>query len=157
MFNRKVSDKKYRDKNKESISKKQKEYMKEYNKQYWSKNKKILLDNKKEWLTKNKEYHAEYDKNYYIKNNNRLKKQRKEQYNKDKQYIRDYKLSNGCAICGYNKYADVLDFHHEGDKEFNISLQRNINKIKEEMKKCIILCSNCHRELHAKRRIMEGE
>ena len=73
----------------------------------------------------------------------------KKEYREICQYIGDYKLSRGCAICGYNKCASALEFHHNGDKEFQISDgRRNIKDKKEEMKKCIVLCANCHRELH---------
>ena len=71
---------------------------------------------------------------------------------------RNYKLlkqlkSNGCAICGYNKCTKALDFHHviPKDKKFYIvadSMQRE--DLIEELNKCILLCSNCHREIHQK-------
>ena len=58
-----------------------------------------------------------------------------------------------CEICGYNKYIGALDFHHtDGEKDFGIAAKgytRSWEKVKEELKKCILLCSNCHREEHA--------
>ena len=62
-----------------------------------------------------------------------------------------------CQICGYNKSKSALDFHHldPSKKSFSIS-----NKIREgtkkeifqqcieESKKCILVCSNCHHEIH---------
>jgi len=63
-------------------------------------------------------------------------------------------LLKGCSICGYNKCARALDFHHPNDKEFDISRavlnHTNIDKIKKEMEKCIIVCKNCHTEIHSK-------
>lgn len=64
-----------------------------------------------------------------------------------------YKLYKGCAICGYNKCAAALDFHHEGeDKEKNIAKMVNsyfnFKRVLKEVKKCIVLCANCHREVH---------
>ena len=57
-----------------------------------------------------------------------------------------------CIKCGYNKYARVLAFHHTdpSKKEFGISkkLSSNLNKLRNECMKCIILCPNCHAELH---------
>jgi DNA replicative helicase MCM subunit Mcm2 (Cdc46/Mcm family) len=60
-----------------------------------------------------------------------------------------------CIFCGYNKCNDALDFHHldSNKKEFGLSvrgLTRSWEKIKEELDKCILVCANCHRELHAK-------
>lgn len=66
-----------------------------------------------------------------------------------KEYMQNYKLSNGCKFCGYNKYAIALEFHHNGeDKEFNIGSCQDLEKIKKEMKKCTLLCKNCHAELN---------
>jgi hypothetical protein len=58
-----------------------------------------------------------------------------------------------CQICGYCKYVGALDFHHldENKKDFDLStrgLTRSWEKIKEEIDKCILVCSNCHREIH---------
>jgi hypothetical protein len=59
-----------------------------------------------------------------------------------------------CGICGYNKCPQVLEFHHlDPDcKEFSISTSgsgRSWDKTVEELRKCVCLCSNCHREVHA--------
>jgi 5-methylcytosine-specific restriction endonuclease McrA len=59
-----------------------------------------------------------------------------------------------CMICGYQKYTGALDFHHIDGKTkvFGISkngITRSWNKTKTELDKCILICSNCHRELHA--------
>jgi hypothetical protein len=65
-------------------------------------------------------------------------------------------LGGKCIICGYDKCIDALDFHHKGDKSFNIargfSTKLNSEKMLEEIRKCDLLCSNCHRELHSKER-----
>ena len=60
---------------------------------------------------------------------------------------------NGCAICGYDKCSDALDFHHTNpdNKIFQISvrsLEKPIEEIVNELNKCILLCANCHREIH---------
>lgn len=62
--------------------------------------------------------------------------------------------NNICCICGYNKCQDSMDFHHMNPlkKDFNISKVKCVklnNKIKKELDKCILVCSNCHREIHA--------
>ena len=60
-----------------------------------------------------------------------------------------------CCICGYDKCDSALEFHHldPSEKETTFGrLRANIKswkKIVEEMRKCVMLCSNCHREVHA--------
>ena len=59
---------------------------------------------------------------------------------------------NGCAICGYNKCNAALDFHHveKSNKKFRFTRCLSDEHTIEEFHKCILLCSNCHREIHAK-------
>jgi hypothetical protein len=59
-----------------------------------------------------------------------------------------------CQLCGYNKCVAALDFHHidESDKEFSLGtrgLTRSWQRIEAEIKKCVLVCANCHREIHA--------
>jgi len=67
-----------------------------------------------------------------------------------KQKAIEYK-GGKCIICGYNKCNRSLDFHHicPSKKDFHIADgSRDFNKIKEELDKCILICKNCHGELH---------
>lgn len=59
-----------------------------------------------------------------------------------------------CQLCGYNKCNGALEFHHidAPGKEFGISgegLSRSWKRVEEELKKCILVCSNCHCEIHS--------
>jgi hypothetical protein len=66
-----------------------------------------------------------------------------------KQEILDILKIKECVRCGYKKYLGALEFHHEkGDKKFNLSKNQSIERSIEEAKKCIVLCSNCHKEEH---------
>ncbi len=57
-----------------------------------------------------------------------------------------------CQLCGYSKCLSALDFHHTDDttKDFSIAKKQgwNFEKLKLELDKCILVCSNCHREIH---------
>lgn len=58
-----------------------------------------------------------------------------------------------CEICGYDKFQGALEFHHRDptQKDFQLSKARSWTfneRIKNELDKCQILCSNCHKELH---------
>ena len=63
----------------------------------------------------------------------------------------DYK-GGKCQVCGYDRCIRSLDFHHVDPtkKEFSISEFKNkkIENLKNELDKCILLCSNCHGEVH---------
>jgi predicted HNH restriction endonuclease len=61
-------------------------------------------------------------------------------------------LGGKCKKCGYNKCIKALTFHHLGGKDASVSrlsCRSGWKTIEEEIKKCIILCLNCHMELHA--------
>ena len=69
-----------------------------------------------------------------------------------KKRLSDYK-GGKCEICGYTACLSALTFHHldKNEKDFNISneaLKHPYRKLKKEVDKCILLCSNCHIELH---------
>lgn len=60
-----------------------------------------------------------------------------------------------CEKCGYNKCNRALEFHHINpeEKDFGIASNgytRSWEKVKEELDKCILVCSNCHAEIHEK-------
>jgi len=59
-----------------------------------------------------------------------------------------------CTRCGYNEHYAALTFHHliPKEKSFNISSGKAVGREKliEEMRKCIILCANCHNIEHVK-------
>lgn len=59
-----------------------------------------------------------------------------------------------CVFCGYNKCVEALQFHHldPDQKDFGIGEKGHTRKwehIKNELDKCICVCSNCHAEIHA--------
>ena len=63
--------------------------------------------------------------------------------------INEIKMKLGCSICGYNKHPAALDFDHIDPalKSFTLSQdpKRAWSKIEAEIKKCRVLCANCHR------------
>lgn len=58
-----------------------------------------------------------------------------------------------CVICGYNRCIRNLHFHHLDPKQklFGVSSGghgHSLEKIKAEVSKCILVCANCHGEIH---------
>jgi len=170
IFNQKEYTKKYHQEHKEEEKEYSKQYRKdnpekrkqsqeqweknnpEYNKQYYIKNREKIREDTNKYYQNNGEKMKEAMKQYNENNREKCNGYKKQHYRKKYKWIQDYKLSKGCAICGYNKCANALEFHHNGDKSFliNTSCGKSLEKMKEEIKKCTLLCSNCHRELHSK-------
>lgn len=64
-----------------------------------------------------------------------------------------------CEMCGYDKNISALEFHHldPNQKDFAISGNKcGWNDLQKELDKCIMVCANCHRELHNPHSTIEG-
>lgn len=101
-----------------------------------------------------KDCDSEIHKEFYINSTTRktkLKKRTLDSIKWNKEFVKRYKTLKGCQKCfNVNKYY-MLDFHHLNDKKENISIlikTSGIKTIKNEIRKCIVLCANCHREVH---------
>lgn len=64
------------------------------------------------------------------------------------------KLGEKCSICGYSKNYAALQFHHLNPQEKNFNLDSrhlsnlSMDQIEKESKKVILVCANCHAEIH---------
>lgn len=83
----------------------------------------------------------------------RLKNRRKNTGNRNiaKQKLIDL-MGGKCCICQYDRCNQALEFHHlnPNDKKFGISSvarDKPLYILIQEIKKCILVCSNCHREI----------
>lgn len=82
---------------------------------------------------------------------------------KDSKYVCDFVknrkanlislFDSKCCICGFNKFQEALEFYHVNPKDKELSLSANVmvslQKQIKEAKKCILVCANCHRGIHA--------
>lgn len=63
-------------------------------------------------------------------------------------------LGGKCEMCGYNRSQSALSFHHKDPKQKDftvcsgLSRKMNIDDLLKEVKKCRLVCSNCHHEIH---------
>lgn len=131
------------------------EYAKRYQKEHPEIHKAWLLahpEKVKEYREKRKPKQREWRRAHKTEENERNRKN----HIKKKLFVDNYKLSHGCAHCGYNKCAEALHFHHGEEKEFNIGKAVSSNMSDErllmEMERCIVLCANCHIEEHVRMR-----
>lgn len=102
---------------------------------------------------------ATYARNHYLKNKEAYRKRARTWTVNQSRYLKQltdrYKIMCSCKMCGYKKCAEALELHHvnASQKENNIgNLIHNgvsTKRLKAEIRKCIVVCANCHRELHA--------
>lgn len=76
-----------------------------------------------------------------------------EKYQEKKDIVQNLKSQSKCAKCGENR-PYVLDYHHidptkkeEGVARL-VSNSSSLDKVYQEIEKCVVLCANCHREFH---------
>ena len=99
---------------------------------------------------------GDIDKRYY--QNNKKKVYQRKMKRRKRLKVEAVEIAGGkCKICGYNKCFAALEFHHpKNDKENNVSAMlknESRQKLLKEAEKCILLCANCHRELHFNGRV----
>ena len=93
--------------------------------------------------------------NWYNKSEDNARKQIRQVHERRtrlREYVQSKKVA--CSICEYHRYVGALEFHHvSGNKEIQPSKMFMMGwgkeRIDRELAKCIVLCANCHREVHA--------
>lgn len=88
---------------------------------------------------------------YYAKNRDRMLEHQKKKYKELSSIFQDWKGTLSCTRCGENDIS-CIEFHHvdEVQKEGNIihMVPKGIKSVLRELKKCIVVCSNCHSKIH---------
>jgi len=93
-------------------------------------------------------YHLNDSTKNYARDRSRERRKR------TKEWFREYTKNHCCTVC-FESESICLDYHHifPEDKFKEVSSMVNEmfskEKILAEMKKCICVCSNCHRKIHA--------
>lgn len=102
---------------------------------YYLEHKQQVIERTKKWAEDNREKRREISREM-----------------RGRRYKEFLKLKEGlsCIICGESD-PPCLDFHHldSSQKEYQISdLVMSKEKMREELKKCVPVCANCHRKIH---------
>jgi len=116
-----------------------------------------IKEKAKRYYDENKPKLSLIHKAYYQKNKSEIQYHGKEYHNQIRQeFLLKYKKGKCCANCGWKEHPEILQFHHK-DKEMkkftigNLSAtKRRSPEFEAEVKKCILLCPNCHSLLHIK-------
>lgn len=96
----------------------------------------------------NVKYHLSPSQRDYYKSKRRENKRKR---------MTELKLKHGgkCKICEYNKCFDALQFHHTNPSNkigevSKLYFSKSKKAAFEEADKCILICANCHAEIHSK-------
>jgi len=96
--------------------------------------------------------HKEYSAKHYLKTQEETRQRTKDTKAELKKEWYAFKSTLKCTDCGFFHIA-ALDFHHEDPKTKLGNVHEFISngqfaKAYEEIKKCVVLCANCHRIRH---------
>lgn len=93
-------------------------------------------------------HHYLYQRNEPEKYLKQCKERAQSARERNRRILATIKVEKGCEICGYNKHPVALDFDHKVQSEKSMKIGGAtcaIDRLLEEVKKCRVLCANCHR------------
>lgn len=99
-----------------------------------------------------KAYHKLRSREHYLKNKAAVIQKTADKKKQFKEEWRAFKSTLRCTVCGFGHIA-ALDFHHTDPSQKDGNIHRLVSngqfkKVREEIKKCVVLCANCHRIHH---------
>ncbi len=100
----------------------------------------------------NREQQREAQRKHYQENKDKFRARVYKRRQENRQFILETQSKTGCVVCG-EKHVACLDFHHRNPEEkvVEISIATDdwsLDRLKKEIEKCDVLCSNCHRKEH---------
>lgn len=78
-------------------------------------------------------------------------------------FLRGIRKNSKCAKCGWAEHPEILNFHHKDPSKKRFALSKgsvgcySIGVVMEEVKKCELLCPNCHVWHHFQENILLQE
>lgn len=109
---------------------------------------------KRHYTEKQRENQRKLSRKHYKNNKDYYKEKNRINKKKSKEWFKKFLENKCCTICKESDSA-TFDFHHldPNKKEHNIGklagTTYSIKKLQKELEKCVLLCSNCHRKVHA--------
>lgn len=100
-----------------------------------------------------KKCHSDYLKSHYQRNKKYYKDKAKKRVDEIREWFVEYKSKLKCIECG-ESHPSCIEFHHKNKDEKELEISDAIGngwtqkRILTEIKKCDVLCSNCHRKRH---------
>ena len=115
--------------------------------------KRCKADQAAEWRKQNPDYNTRYGRAYRKKDRQDIRTaDPSKNYDVKRNHIDTIKQQCGCLFCGEAEPV-CLSFHHidPSIKLFGVSdfVSRTIEELDNEIAKCVVVCENCHRKLHA--------
>lgn len=113
------------------------------------------------WKDANQDKIREYRRDWYSRNKKHAQQKVNDRKRRMRRWLQLYKQTLCCYECGEDHPA-ALDFHHRDPEEKELEVHRllrtfrSFERILEEIAKCTVLCSNCHRKHHWTERNCEG-
>ena len=96
----------------------------------------------------------ERGKQWYVDNLEKSKRKSSINNRERREWMNDVKNKYACVKCNEN-HISCLDFHHIDPSQKSFGVANSVNQYKlskdiilEEIEKCVVLCSNCHRKFH---------
>ena len=109
----------------------------------------------REYRERNRSRFAAQRRAEYAANPRRFKEVNSRMVQKRKRILARYKVFMGCRRCGYKESPAALEFHHRDRNNKSFSISERVGRawavVKAEVRKCDVLCSNCHRIVEAER------
>jgi predicted nucleic-acid-binding Zn-ribbon protein len=108
-----------------------------------------------------KAYHKEQSRKHYEANKEAVIQKTADKKKAFRIEWQEYKATLACTKCGFSHSA-ALDFHHENPEEKEYNIHRLLSngqyaKLHKELKKCIVLCANCHRIHHYDEKTLQSQ
>ena len=105
-----------------------------------------VAERSRQWRLEHPGYATQYMREYIKANYAQMK----ERMDEKRREIAEWKRARGCTVCGESE-PWVLDMHHlDADtKERNPAASATLSTFLREADKCVLVCANCHRKIHA--------